>query len=193
MKKLTISDVLKPVVKAFDELNIPYFIGGSVASTVYGLARTTLDVDLIADLRSHQVTLLVEKIKHDFYIDANMILEAINRRSSFNLIHLKTIFKVDVFILKERDYDRTAFQRRRKESLEQKKNAPQYDVASPEDVIISKLEWYREGGNISERQWNDVLGILKIQKNHLDEDYMRNWCVKLGLEQLLKNALRETE
>ncbi|MFH1941019.1 MAG: hypothetical protein ABIL68_02860 [bacterium] len=193
MKKLTISDVLKPVAKAFDELNIPYFIGGSVASTVYGLARTTLDVDLIADLRSHQVTLLVEKIKHDFYIDANMILEAINRRSSFNLIHLKTIFKVDVFILKERDYDRTAFQRRRKESLEQKKNAPQYDVASPEDVIISKLEWYREGGNISERQWNDVLGILKIQKNHLDEDYMRNWCVKLGLEQLLKNALRETE
>ena len=191
MKTSSILSALKPVVEAFEKLKISYYIGGSVASSAYGLARTTLDVDLVSDVKLQHVPPLTEKLESAYYVDSGMMISAIREQSSFNLIHLETMIKIDVFILKDRPYDRSTFQRKRKDTLEEEQKSADYYLASPEDVIISKMEWFCRGGKISERQWNDVLGILKIQGNNLDVKYLKHWSAELGLIDLLIKAFDE--
>lgn len=154
---------LLPVVEAFKRLGVGYYIAGSVASSAHGLPRTTLDVDLVADLNRDHVTPLVEQLQPAYYIDAEMIFDALARRSSFNLIHLGTMLKVDVFVLKQDPYDQTAYRRTRDADEETRAAMHGLVLATPEDVILHKLYWYRLGGEVSERQWNDVLGVLRVQ------------------------------
>lgn len=180
-----------PVVEALEALGIPYLVGGSVASSAYGVARSTLDVDLVADLRQEHVRSLVSRLGETYYLDEGMIREAIRRCSCFNLIHLDTMLKVDIFVLKTRDYDRTAFGNRRRDTLSEAPDARTYYLASPEDTILNKLEWYRLGDHVSERQWNDVIGVLKVQHDRLDLPYLRRWAEELGLGDLLERALEE--
>ena len=163
MKSPDIISAVKPVVEAFDKLGIPYYIGGSVASSTYGLARSTLDIDMVSDLKSENVHKLVKILEASYYIDEDRILDAIQRRSSFNLIHLETMFKVDVFVAKEGSYHKETFVRRRKDTLDEDDPTVEFYLASPEDIILNKLDWYRLGGGVSERQWNDILGVLKEQ------------------------------
>ena len=188
MKKPDILTALEPVIKAFKKLSIPYYIGGSVASSAYGIARATLDVDLASCLKTQHVHSLVETLEPDYYIDKEMILDAIKRHASFNLIHLGTMLKLDIFITKDRPYDRSAFQRKRKDTLEETKGATEFYLASPEDVILNKLEWFRMGREVSERQWHDVLGIMKVQGDLIDKEYLRNWAAELKILDLLEKA-----
>lgn len=184
-----IVEVLTPVVEIFEELAIPYHIGGSVAGTAFGLSRATVDVDVVADIPSDQVRRLVQRLQNDYYIDEQMIADAIRRRASFNIIHFATTFKVDVFIPKGRPFDREAAQRARMETLVDQPGARAFAVASPEDLILAKLEWYRMGGEISDRQWNDILGIMKVQGQALDISYLRQWAPALNVTDLLDRAL----
>jgi hypothetical protein len=180
-----------PVVDVLDALGVPYLVGGSVASSAYGMARSTLDVDLVADLEQKHVTSLVRRLEGNYYIDEEMIRDAIRRRSCFNLIHLDTMLKVDIFVLKSRDYDQNAFGNRRKDTLDEAPDARVYYLASPEDIILNKLEWYRLGDHVSERQWNDVIGVIKVQQERLDRSYIRRWAGQLGVADLLERALEE--
>lgn len=180
------------VIDAFEKLNVPYLIGGSLASAVHGTARSTLDTDLVADLRPEQVSPLVEMLRQDFYIDQGMILDAIQHQSSFNVIHLETAFKVDVFVIKSRRFDREQFQRRRLEVVANEPERRAY-VTTAEDIILAKLEWYRQGGEVSDRQWRDILGVLKVQADRLDLNYLQKWAVELGVAELLQKALKESE
>lgn len=180
------------VIEAFEKLNVPYLIGGSLASALHGTARSTLDTDLVADLRSEQVTPLVEMLQHDFYIDREVILDAIQHQSSFNIIHFETAFKVDVFIAKPRRFDQMQFQRRRLEVVANDPERRAY-VTTAEDIVLAKLEWYRLGGGVSDRQWRDILGVLKVQAGRLDLDYLEKWAVELGVADLLQRALKESE
>lgn len=191
MKNPDIVAAAEPVVKAFEKLEVPYFIGGSVASSAYGVARATLDVDIVSDLKPEHVHPLVEMLESDYYIDEKMILDAIHRSSSFNLMHLETMLKVDVFVVKDRPYYREAFKRKRKDSLDEEQGAAEFYLASSEDIILSKLEWFRMGGNVSERQWGDVLGVLKVQGDSLDVKYLRYWAAELGIADLLEQAFRD--
>lgn len=191
MKKPDILAALDPVVKVFEKIGISYYLGGSVASSAYGIARATLDVDLVADLSAQHVNPLTEMLKSDYYIDKEMILDAIKRRSSFNLIHLETMLKVDIFIIKDRPYDGVAFQRKRKDTLDEEQGAAEFYFASPEDIILNKLEWFQMGGKVSERQWHDVLGIMKVQSELMDKEYLRHWAKKLGISDLLEQAFRD--
>ena len=183
---------LEPVIQAFDALGIAYQIGGSVASSAYGIARATLDVDLVANLMESQVRPLVDRLSNGYYIDEDRVRDAVARRSSFNLIHLESMLKVDVFVLKSRPYDQVAFARARLESLGEGAAIRRHYIASPEDVILNKLDWYRQGGCLSERQWNDVLGILKVQQSSLDMEYIRRWAATLELTDLLLRALADS-
>jgi len=179
-----------PVVDALNRLGAPYYIGGSLASSAHGLARSTADADLVADLDSRHVAALVELLQADYYIDAGAVRQAIAHQSCFNVIHLATSFKVDVFVAKQRAYDRAALRRRVQASLDPEAPAEVF-LASPEDAVLSKLEWYRLGDEVSDRQWGDVLGVLKIQQNRLDRPYMQEWAAKLGVLDLLERAWRE--
>ncbi len=165
-------------------------ICGSLASAVHGVARSTLDVDLVADLRPEHAEPLVRALGDSFYADLDAIREAIRNRASFNLIHLETVFKVDIFVRKERPYDRAQLARRSEQVVA---TSPERTacVASAEDTILTKLEWYRLGGEASERQWRDVLGVIKAQSERLDLRYLHQWAPALGVSDLLERALVE--
>ena len=186
-----ILQALAPVVRAFQELGISYHIGGSVASSAYGIARATLDVDLVADLPEHRIGPLVEHLQGAYYIDEDRVRDAVKRRSSFNIIHLTSMIKVDVFVLRDRPHDRVAFSRARVQCLDEASPEQEYRIASPEDVIIAKLDWFRQGGGVSERQWNDLLGVLKVQRGTLDMPYLQQWAGQLGLSELLRQAMQD--
>lgn len=183
--------VLLQVVYAFDQLDIPYMIGGSMASAVHGVTRSTIDADLIAEINPEQAQALVEMLDEAFYVDREMILDAILYRGSFNMIHLQSMFKIDVFIRKERPFERKQFERRTLQVLANHPEQSAY-VATAEDIILAKLEWYRQGGEVSDRQWRDILGVMKVQTGLLDVNYLTEWADELRVADLLQKALAES-
>jgi hypothetical protein len=184
---------IAPVVREFTRLGVVYHVGGSVASSAYGTPRSTLDVDLVADLMPQHVAPLVEALRPGYYIDAGMIHEAIAHSLCFNLIHLSTMFKVDVFVAKKRPYDRAVQQRAQERLVDEDDPASRFYLSSPEDVILSKLEWFRLGDETSQRQWLDVMGVLEVQRESLDRSYLSQWAAQLGVADLLQRAWNEVQ
>jgi len=178
------------VIDTLEAMGIRYLIGGSFASSIHGVARMTADVDLVVDLSMEQVEPLVRALETEFYVDAEAIRDAIRRHESFNLVHLATMFKVDVFILKPRPFDQSQFERRQRHAISADPELFAC-IATAEDNILAKLEWYRMGGETSDRQWNDVQNVIKTQLGRLDVAYMRHWAAELGVADLLERALSE--
>ena len=179
------------VIHALDQLKVPYVIGGSLASAVHGVVRATMDTDIVADLHEEHAQPLVDILSGTFYADVEMIKDAIEHHSSFNLIHLETMFKVDVFIPKEREFDQLQIRRRTSQTISADPEETAF-VATAEDTILAKLEWYRMGGEVSDRQWRDILGIMKVQAESLDLPYLRKWAGNLGVTDLLERALKQS-
>jgi hypothetical protein len=181
--------VVAALAKVFDELGIRYLVGGSLASSVYGIPRATQDVDLVADITAAAIPELCAKLGGSFYIDADMIREAITRRASFNVIHLATMFKADVFIMKGDSWSREEMDRARVQQLgESGSDLPAIRFASPEDTLLHKLIWFKLGNEVSDRQWSDILGVLKVQGSSLDDAYLDRWADWLDIEKLLARA-----
>jgi hypothetical protein len=178
---------LRPVVEALERMGIPYMVAGSVASSMHGVPRTTLDADVVARIEERHARPLVEALGDAYYASEQMIRDAVRRGSSFNLIHQGSMVKIDVFVAKSRPYDAGALGRRTRGAIEDL----EVDVATPEDVVLSKLAWYDGGGRTSERQWGDVLGLLRIHRGALDLAYLRRWAADLGVAELLERALAE--
>ena len=186
------TDAFSRVLDVLDRMEIPYLVGGSVASSIHGVARPTMDADVVADFRPDQAEEFAALLQPDFYVDAPMIREALSRGRSFNVIHYATTFKIDVFPLRNDEYSRLSFVRRRFEESHSFGPEPiECAVASAEDTILRKLEWYRAAGETSERQWNDLRGILKVSGSQLDQAYLHRWAVHLKVDDLLERLLRE--
>jgi len=183
---------INPIVELFEELGIRYQIGGSVASSVYGIARATLDAAVMADLSLQHIAAIVEKLQGDYYIDERMMQDAVRRRASFNVIHLASMIKVDIFVPKLDAFVESTFKRSVIDTLADEPEARTFRLTSPEDLILRKLAWYQAGGEVSERQWNDVLGVIKVQGQSLDRVYLEQWASTLGLGSLLATAFRES-
>ena len=175
------------VVAALDRLGIAYAIGGSIASSVHGLPRTTNDVDIIADVQVRHVDPLVSALSSEYYIDAGAVTDAIERHSPFNVIHLDTMFKVDVYIVEGDAFRKQEIARRALRDLD---GLVAY-VVPPEDIIVAKLRWFPMGGESSERQWRDVLEVLCVQGPDLDETYLEATAESLGVADLLAKAREE--
>ena len=191
MRSPDILVAVQPIIQAFENLSINYYIGGSIASSLYGIARATMDVDMVADIKNSQILPLKVLLQKNYYIDEQMIADAVRRKSSFNLIHLETMIKIDIFIPKEDQYQQNTIKRRIKDTLEEGDRAVEFYFSSPEDVIINKLQWYEMGQRISERQWLDVVGVIKVQGDSLDKEYLLNWSRRLNLAELLEKAFSE--
>lgn len=180
---------LQPVAQALKELQVRFYVCGSVASSVYGEMRATMDIDMVAELKAEQVTEFVQRLGDVYYADEAAVRQAIARRSSFNVIHQETFIKVDIFAPKNREYDREVLQRCVVEKLGETDDAVEAPVSPPEDIVIAKLEWFNIGA--SDRQWRDILGVLKMQCFDIDIEYMEKWAREIGVGDLLERALDE--
>lgn len=178
------------VTQTLEQMGIAYAVGGSLASSLHGVMRSTLDVDIVADMRLEHIPPLVAALAKEFYADDEMMRDAIKRRSSFNLIHYETAFKVDIFIRNLRPFDQMQLERRQMLVIASDPERSIY-VTSPEDTVLAKLEWYRLGNEVSDRQWRDILGVLKTRAGELDLAYLREWARELKVSDLLERALSE--
>ncbi len=183
-------EVLLRVARLLEGMRIPYFVAGSFASSLQGFSRATADADIVADLRTEHIAPLFEALKDECYIDDQAMRRAVSMRRMFNLIHLDTLFKVDIYIPKEDEFVRQQFQRVRRETFLPGEAGGAY-VSSPEDTVLAKLQWHRRGGGVSERQLSDVLGVLKVQRERLDLTYLREWAERLAVLDLLEELLAE--
>jgi hypothetical protein len=186
MNTSEIIQALTPLIEAFDRYGIAYYIGGSVASSVHGRRRYTQDVDVVAALQLKHVQTLVAMLQQEYYIDAGMIRGAILNRSSFNLLHHDTGVKVDVFVQKTGPFSQQEMRRAREDVLEV--GSRPFFFASPEDMILAKLDWWKLGGGVSNRQWNDILEIIKEKHAGLDIAYLRQSASMLGVADALEKA-----
>jgi len=179
------------VTGTLEALAVPYFIGGSLASALYGMVRNTQDSDIVAAMKPEHLEPFLAALQEDFYLDEEMIADAIRRSASFNIIHRETMFKVDVFIPIQRRFLQSQFSNAREHTFTISEAHASACFAGPEDTVLAKLEWYRSGGEVSDRQWRDILGILKTRAGELDPDYLRRWGEELGVRDLLERALQE--
>ena len=188
------SEALASLLAALGRLGVPYQIGGSVASSVHGIPRTTLDIDIEVRFAPEKIDEFATDLSAEFYADAGLIREAFLRGRAANLIHFKTGWKFDLFPLGPDEYSQTEFARRafRKIALNDKQSL-ECAVASAEDTVLRKLQWYRAGGDISERQWNDLLGICKTAAGSLDMSYLKKWASYLRVSDLLDRLLAESD
>jgi hypothetical protein len=181
---------LKPVADAFGRLGLQFYVGGSVASSFHGAMRSTMDIDVVADIGDADVGPLIKELGEEYYASESAIRVAVRRKSSFNLIHFATSFKVDVFAHRRRAFDTSAFARATPGQIGSDAgfSAP---IATAEDIIISKLEWYRLGNEVSERQWKDVTTVLLLLGDRSDLPYLRKFAESVGVDDLLERLLAE--
>lgn len=185
----TLGAALKEFLGALDRLEIPFLLGGSVASSSLGVQRATQDINIVADLSADQVADLCTELP-GFYIDAEDAREAARSGRAFNAIHRGGAYKFDIFPAAGNRFVRNEIRRRQHlvcmlPGLEE----IGFPVASAEDTVLAKLVWYQKGGQTSERQWSDVLGVLRIQAGRLDRAYLERWAADLGVTDLLQRAL----
>ena len=184
--------VVLGVIDVLEDLGARYHLGGSFASAVHGVPRQTMDADIVVELDDERAARLVESLKSDFYVDAGVAADAVSRRGSFNAIHLASGFKVDFFVMGNSEFDRNELERSQLHQIVEKPARSVY-VKTAEDTVLRKLQWFTDGGGVSDRQWRDVLGVILTGGDGLDRGYLREWAGRLGLGRALERALSEVD
>lgn len=186
-----VAPAIEPIVDAFEDLGVLYSVVGSIASSSHGMPRSTIDIDLVANLRMPHVAPLVAALTDTYYLDEDAARDAVRRRAMFNAIHLETMLKVNVYVLTDRACDQESFRRRARATLADDPSGRTFFFDTPEDTVVHKLEWYRKG-EVSRRQWDDIRGVLRVQADALDIGYMEQWAAAIGVDDLLARALAES-
>jgi len=185
-------DITLSVARTLDELGIPYVLGGSLASSLVGQPRATADVDMAIRIAADQVPALVRALESEFYLSEEAARDAIRRSASFNLVHLESVQKVDLFVLGDGLLDRRQLERRVRVRVRDDPPCELW-IGSVADQVLRKLSWYRAGGGVSDRQWRDVIGMLTVQRGRLDVNELRSLAAEVDLDDLLDRALEEAE
>lgn len=184
--------VLREFIDALEALSIQYAIGGSVASSLYGQVRFTQDADIAVTPFGESICVLCDQLNDSFYISEDAIRQAHQHGGSFNAIHFKTAFKIDAFVTQGTPFEQQLLLRRRQFRLDESTHKD-FDIVSPEDIVLLKLQWFQQGGAISEKQWNDILGVLITQADKIDVPYMQNWATSLRIHEQLEKALQQAK
>jgi predicted nucleotidyltransferase len=184
------TEFLAGVAETLERLGIPYHVGGSLASSFHGIYRTSADIDFVIDPTREQLAALGRALLPDFYVSETAMNEAFAARGTFNAIHAPTSFKID-FFLKGRSAFDAEEQRRSSRQVVTGESARLIFIKSAEDTVLRKLDWYRKGGETSERQWQDVRSILAANRGALDEQHLDRWAEVLGVADLLARARGE--
>ena len=178
------------VARALEAVGVDYLIGGSMASSMVGEPRSTLDVDFVVRLTEGQIQPLLDALGEDFFVDPLSLHRAVRDHSSANLIHAHSAMKADLFVLGTRPHEQSQMLRRRRVQVIE--DPPEFlYVSAAEDVVIQKLRWYRMGGEISDRQWKDVLAVLRLNATELDREYLETGAEAHGVSDLLRRASAE--
>ena len=184
------TEFLVYIAELLERLSIPYHVGGSVASSAHGMYRASADIDFVIDPTSDQLETLALALEPEFYVSRSAMAEALSDRSTFNAIHDQTSFKIDFFIKGAAPFDAEELRRSIRQAVGDDRGHTVL-LKSAEDTVLRKLEWFRRGGEVSERQWQDVLSILAAARGQLDETYLARWSRELGIADLLDRARRE--
>ncbi len=168
-----------------DSVGVAWVIGGSIASSVHGEPRATEDIDVVVDLQARLVNPLVKALDPDYYVDADVVRDAVKSPSTFNAVHYLSSLKVDFFVAGDDPFEAERLVQRQRIDMP---NGVLY-VDTAEHTLLRKLEWYRRGGETSERQWRDVLAIVRLQGERLDHDRLQHWAVHLGVTDLLHRVM----
>ena len=179
-------DVALLVAAAIESVGGEYFVGGSLASSFQGEPRATNDVDFVLSLPLGRLEDFKAALGPDFEVDLDMLRAALRTAGSANAFHLPTVTKIDFFGRGYEGYDSAEFDRRR--AIAVKASGERLVLKAPEDTVVRKLLWYRLGGEVSDRQWRDVVSVLRISAAHLDGHYLDAWAERLGLRELLRRA-----
>ncbi|MEW6555025.1 MAG: hypothetical protein AB1384_12155 [Actinomycetota bacterium] len=180
-------DILLQVVERLNGLNIPYMLSGAFATSFYGRIRSTHDIDLVVEIGQHDAGRIFDTFGNDYYVSMDMIEDAIRHHSMFNLIHNETTTKVDFWMLEDSAFDHSRFSRRKEETLE----GTPVSISMPEDLIVIKLDWFKRSG--VHKHYEDALGIVLVQQDTLDIEYIRGWCDRLSLGELCERLLSEAD
>jgi hypothetical protein len=171
------TNLLRFAADVLKDLGIPYFVTGSQATIIYGEPRFTNDVDIVVELAIEQISAFLKAFEKDeFYLSESAVKDAINRRSMFNLIDSMTGGKIDFVVSKDSEFDRSRFARVRPLQFSETDSVT---FASPEDVILKKMQWYKK--DRSERHIRDILGVLKVQGIEIDDRYIESWLERLDV------------
>lgn len=176
------------IARHLERLGVEYLVAGSLASSLHGEPRATLDVDLVASLLPSHASSLARDLASDYYIDEETARRAIAEGRSFNAIHFATAIKVDIFVAGTDPFEQERLRCRTRVQVGSEPIAVLY-VDTAEHTVVRKLEWFRRGGEVSERQWRDVAAIVRIQGARLDQARMRHWAARLGVADLLARQL----
>jgi hypothetical protein len=185
----------RKLASVFNALDIPYYVAGSVASSLQGEIRYTEDLDVVIQIQKDQADQLIQSLSDEFYISESAVNDAISQRSfSFNIVHFETTEKADLFVMRQDPFSRSKMSRRQVYSTVNLDTGEttEFYISTPEDTILQKLVWFRMTARESQKQWRDVLGVLKLQTERLDFAYMHDWAATLQLQPLLNQALIES-
>jgi hypothetical protein len=184
-----LADTLRQLASAMESVGIPYSIGGSMASSVRGIPRATFDLDVVAHISQPQADRFAKALGAGWYADPDQMRSAIVAERAFNVIDMRTGNKVDIFPATQ-EFHHVQLQRATRAALPFLGEQAEYPVASAEDILLAKLQWYRAGGEVSDRQWNDIGGILATNPD-LDFEYVNSWAARLRVADLLAKALAD--
>jgi hypothetical protein len=185
--------VLRYTLRTLDRLGIAYAIGGSVASSFHGASRMTRDADLTVEPFAGREDLFISAFPvSEFYVSPIAVRDALRTRSTFNILHPATGYKIDIFVRKDEPFEIAAFARRGQYLLPDSPEEPVH-FYSPEDTILFKLRWFRMTNETSERQWTDVLNLIKTLRDRLDSAYLDHWAVEIGVKDLLDRVRAQAE